>query len=259
MLLAIDAGNTNLVFALVDGGTIKTRWRIATDPRRTADEYAVWLHQLLELEGYARSDVHGVIISTVVPRALHNLEVLSNKYFHVEPLVAGRGSAAWPIKLDVDEPHNVGADRALNAIGAHAKHHGNLIVIDFGTATTFDVVDTSGAYRGGIIAPGINLSLDALVSAAAKLPRIAIEAPKDVSVVGRTTEKQMLIGVYWGYVAMIEGLVERLKREIGGDVTVVATGGLAALFDKHTDAFDAIEPDLTIQGLSLLYKEALSR
>jgi type III pantothenate kinase len=259
MLLAIDAGNTNLVFALVDGGTIKTRWRIATDPRRTADEYAVWLHQLLELEGYARGDVRGVIIGTVVPRALHNLEVLASKYFRVEPLVAGKGAAAWPIKLDVDEPHNVGADRALNAIGAHAKHQGNLIVIDFGTATTFDVVDTSGAYRGGIIAPGINLSLDALVSAAAKLPRIAIEAPKDVSVVGRTTEKQMLIGVYWGYVAMIEGLVERLKREIGGDVTVVATGGLAALFDKHTDAFDAIEPDLTIQGLSLLYKEALSR
>ena len=259
MLLAIDAGNTNLVFALVDDGTVKTRWRIATDPRRTADEYAVWLHQLLELEGYARSDVDAVIIGTVVPRALHNLEVLASKYFHVEPLVAGRGGAAWPIKLDVDEPHNVGADRALNAIGAHAKHKGNLIVIDFGTATTFDVVDASGAYRGGVIAPGINLSLDALVSAAAKLPRIAIEAPKDASVVGRTTEKQMLIGVYWGYVAMIEGLVDRLKREIGGHVSVVATGGLAALFDKHTDAFDAIEPDLTIQGLSLLYQEALSR
>jgi type III pantothenate kinase len=258
MLLAIDAGNTNLVFALCDGGEIKARWRIATDPRRTADQYAVWLHQLLELEGYARSDVDGVIIGTVVPRALHNLEVLAGKYFHVEPVIAGQGRAAWPITLDVDEPHSVGADRALNAIAAHARHPGDLIVVDFGTATTFDVVDASGAYKGGIIAPGINLSLDALVSAAARLPRIAIEAPADISVVGRTTERQMIIGIYWGYVAMIEGLTERLRAEIGRDVSVVATGGLAALFDRHTDVFDAIEPDLTIQGLSLLYQRTVS-
>jgi type III pantothenate kinase len=259
MLLAIDAGNTNLVFALVEQGEIKTRWRIATDPRRTADEYAVWLHQLLELEGYSKSDVDAVIIGTVVPRALHNLEVLSEKYFHVEPLVAGTGVAAWPLDLDVDEPQNVGADRALNAIAAHAKYPGNLVIIDFGTATTFDVVSPAGAYKGGIIAPGINLSLDALVNAAAKLPRIAIEAPADnLSVVGRTTQSQMLIGIYWGYVAMIEGLVERLRREIDGPETVIATGGLAVLFDKHTQAFDAIEPDLTIQGLRLLHEKATS-
>jgi type III pantothenate kinase len=256
MLLAVDAGNTNLVFALVDGGAIKARWRIATDPRRTADQYAVWLHQLLELEGYSKGDVTAVIIGTVVPRALHNLEVLASKYFRVEPLIAGQGRAEWPLQLDVDEPQNVGADRALNAIAAHAKHEGELIVIDFGTATTFDVVSASGAYKGGIIAPGINLSLDALVNAAAKLPRIAIEAPASESVVGRTTESQMIIGIYWGYVAMIEGLVERMKREIGAPVTVVSTGGLAALFDKHSKVFDAIEPDLTIQGLSLLYDMA---
>ena len=253
MLLAIDAGNTNIVFALVDGGTIKARWRIATDPRRTADQYAVWLHQLLELEGYPKDAVEAVIIGTVVPRALHNLEVLATKYFHSDPLIAGQGKAAWPIALDVDEPQSVGADRALNVIAAHDKHPGELIVIDFGTATTFDVVSANGAYRGGIIAPGINLSLDALVSAAAKLPRIAIEAPATGSVIGRTTESQMIIGIYWGYVAMIEGLVERLKREIGSPVTVVSTGGLATLFDQHTNVFDAIEPDLTIQGLSLLY------
>ena len=252
MLLAIDAGNTNLVFALVDGQEIKARWRIATDPRRTADEYAVWLHQLLELEGYGRGDVSRVIIGTVVPRALHNLEVLSSKYFGVKALVAGQGDAEWTIALDVADPQSVGADRALNAIAAHAKHQGDLLVIDFGTAATFDVVDFSGAYKGGIIAPGINLSLDALVSAAAKLPRIAIVAPEDKSVVGRTTETQMQIGVYWGYVAMIEGLVARLKAEIGRPVTVIATGGLAILFDKNTDAFDVIEPDLTIQGLALL-------
>ena len=253
MLLAIDAGNTNCVFALVAGGDIRARWRIATDPRRTADEYAVWLHQLLELEGFRRGDVDGVIIGTVVPRALHNLEVLARKYFRVDPLVAGKGKAEWPIALDVDEPQNVGADRALNAIAAHARHSGELIVVDFGTATTFDLVGVDGAYRGGIIAPGINLSLDALVNAAAKLPRIAIEAPKaNMSLIGKTTADQMLIGIYWGYIAMIEGLIERLKRETGMDVTVIATGGLADLFDKHTNAFNAIEPDLTIQGLALL-------
>lgn len=258
MLLAIDAGNTNVVFALVDGREIKTRWRIATDPRRTGDEYAVWLHQLLELEGYSKADVTAAIIGTVVPPATHNLEVLASKYFGVEALIAGEGKAAWPIALDVDEPQNVGADRALNAIAVHDKCPGDVIVIDFGTATTFDIVDYNGAYKGGIIAPGINLSLDALVNAAAKLPRIAIEVPEDESVIGRTTDSQMLIGIYWGYVAMMEGLVSRLKSEIGRPVRVIATGGLATLFDKQTDLFDAVEPDLTIQGLSLLYQKVAS-
>jgi type III pantothenate kinase len=255
MLLAIDAGNTNLVFALLEDGVIRARWRIATDPRRTADEYAVWLHQLLQLEGYGRDAVDAVIIGTVVPRALHNLQVLALKYFGVEARIAGQSPADWGIELDVAEPRSVGADRVLDAIAAHALHQGDLIVIDFGTATTFDMVDYSGAYKGGIIAPGINLSLDALVTAAAKLPRIAIQAPKDnLSVIGRTTEDQMHIGIYWGYVSMIEGLVDRMKAEIGRPVTVVATGGLATLFDEHTDVFDAIEPDLTIQGLALLHK-----
>jgi len=258
MLLAIDAGNTNVVFALVDGREIKTRWRIATDPRRTGDEYAVWLHQLLELEGYGKDDVSAAIIGTVVPRATHNLQVLVSKYFSVEPVITGEGRAEWPIALDVDEPQNVGADRALNVMAAHEKFPGDLIVIDFGTATTFDVVDYTGAYKGGIIAPGINLSLDALVNAAAKLPRIAIEVPENKSVIGRTTDSQMLTGIYWGYVAMMEGLVTRLKREIGRPVKVIATGGLATLFDKNTDLFDAIEPDLTIQGLSLLHQKVAS-
>ncbi len=252
MLLAIDAGNTNVVFALVDDeGQIRARWRIATDPRRTADQYAVWLHQLLAMEGFAKADVARVIIGTVVPRALHNLTVLAEKYFHQTPLVAGQ--SGWPIALDVPEPATVGADRALNAIAGHALHEGDLIIVDFGTATTFDVVDFSGAYKGGIIAPGINLSLDALVAAAARLPRIAIETPESTTVIGRTTEEQMHIGIYWGYVAMIEGLVARMKAEIGRPVNVVATGGLATLFDTHTDIFDAIEGDLTIQGLAMLY------
>ncbi|MGE4322098.1 MAG: type III pantothenate kinase [Sphingobium sp.] len=257
MLLAIDAGNTNVVFALLDGSRIRARWRIATDPRRTADEYVVWLNQLLILEGYGLGDVDAVIIATVVPRALHNLTVLSEKYFKVAPVIAGQEPAGWGIELDVAEPASVGADRVVNAIAAHHLYGGDLIVIDFGTATTFDVVDYSGAYKGGIITPGLNLSLDALVAAAAKLPRIAISRPESASVIGRTTETQMHIGVFWGYVAMMEGLVARIRTEIGRPAKVISTGGLAVLFNDNSDIFDAVAPDLTIQGLALLYERSL--
>ena len=256
MLLAVDAGNTNVVFAVIEDGKIRARWRIATDPRRTADEYAVWLSQLLQLEGLDRAGITDVIIATVVPRALHNLQVLSSKYFKTEAMIAGKGSAGWGFQLDVEEPDSLGADRALNCIAGHALYGGDLIIIDFGTATTFDVVDYRGAYKGGIIAPGINLSLDALVSAAAKLPRIAIEAPRSNSVIGLNTVDQMHIGIYWGYIAMIEGLTARLKEEVGRPSKVIATGGLAVLFEKQTQAFDAIEADLTIQGLSMLWERA---
>ena len=252
MLLAVDAGNTNVVFALFEGREIKTRWRIATDPRRTGDEYAVWLLQLMEIEGIERSAVTQMIVATVVPRARHNLDVLGEKYFGLTPLIAGEGAAGWDFPIDVDEPRSLGADRAVNAIAAHAAHPGDLIVIDFGTATTFDVVDFNGAYKGGIIAPGINLSLDALVNNTAKLPRIAIESPASDSVIGRNTEDQMLIGVFWGYVAMMEGLIARLRGEIGRPAKVVATGGLAILFDEHTEIFDHVEADLTLEGLAIL-------
>jgi type III pantothenate kinase len=256
MLLAVDAGNTNVVVALIDQGQVRTRWRIATDPRRTGDEYAVWLLQLLAIEGISRESVTGMIVSTVVPRARHNLEVLGQKYFGLTPLFAGEGAAGWDFPIDVDEPRSLGSDRAINALAAHANYPGDLIVIDFGTATTFDVVDFSGAYKGGIIAPGINLSLDALVNNTAKLPRIAIEAPRDTSVIGRNTEDQMLIGVFWGYVAMMEGLIARLRAEIGRPAKVIATGGLALLFEQHSAIFDAVHPDLTIEGLALLAGKA---
>ena len=256
MLLAIDAGNTNIVFALFEGQDIRTRWRIATDPRRTADEYAVWLVQLMEIEGVRSGQVDQVILSSVVPRAVHNLTVLSEKYFGISPLIAGEGKAQWGIEIDIDDPRSLGADRAVNAIAAHAKYPGDLIVVDFGTATTFDVVDFNGAYKGGIIAPGINLSLDALVGNTAKLPRIAIEAPRSDSVVGRNTEDQMLIGVFWGYVAMMEGLIARIRSEIGRPAKVIATGGLAILFDKHTNIFDAVDAELTLEGLALLAERA---
>lgn len=259
MLLAIDAGNTNVVFALYEGTTQKARWRIATDPRRTGDEYAVWLMQLLSIEGIGREAITSIIVSTVVPRALHNIEVLARNYFSVEPLVAGAGVADYGIDIDVDEPRSLGADRAVNAVAAHAKYPGDLIVIDFGTATTIDAVDFNGAYKGGIIAPGINLSLDALVNNTAMLPRIAIRAPDNENVIGRNTEDQMLIGVFWGYVAMMEGLIARMRAQIGRPAKVIATGGLAILFGEAAGLFDAVDADLTLDGLALLAERASAK
>ena len=252
MLLAIDAGNTNIVFAIFDGTMLKARWRIATDPRRTGDEYAVWLMQLLAIRGVDRKLIDRIIIATVVPRALHNLEILARNYFGVAPMIAGEPPVDYAIDIDVEQPRSLGADRAVNAIAAHAKYPGDLIIVDFGTATTFDAIDFNGAYKGGIIAPGLNLSLDALVGNTAKLPRIAIEVPESRSVIGRNTEHQMLIGVFWGYVAMMEGLIARMRAEIGRPAKVIATGGLAVLFDEATDIFDAVDADLTLEGLALL-------
>jgi type III pantothenate kinase len=257
MLLAVDVGNTNVVFAVMDGRQIKARWRIATDARRTGDEYAVWLTQLLALEGIPREAIENVIVSTVVPRALHNLEVLSQKYFGKTPWIAGQAPVEYGFRADVDEPRSLGADRAVNVVAAQEKYPGDKIIIDFGTATTFDVIDFAGAYKGGIIAPGINLSLDALVSAAAKLPRIAIEAPtRTQSVIGRNTEDQMHIGVFWGYVAMMEGLVGRIKAEIGRPAKVIATGGLSVLFDPYTTVFDEVDTDMMFEGLAILAERA---
>ena len=261
MLLAADVGNTNVVFALFDDdaqGTpeLKARWRIATDPRRTGDEYAVWLLQLLNIEGVAREDITRIIFASVVPRADHNLSVLAQKYFGITPLFAGQGAARWRFEIDVDQPSSLGADRALNILAAHHKYGGDIIAVDFGTATKFEAIDFNGAYKGGSIAPGINLSLDALVGKTAKLPRIAIRAPDSTSVIGRNTEDQMLIGVFWGYVAMMEGIIARMKAEIGRPAKVVATGGLAILFDEATDVFDHVDADLTIEGLAILAQQA---
>ena len=261
MLLAADVGNTNVVFALFEpdgagGFTSRARWRIATDPRRTGDEYAVWLLQLLTIEGVAREEITQLIYASVVPRADHNLTVLAQKYFGLTPTKAGEGAAAWKFEIDVDQPSTLGADRALNILAAHKKYGGDLIVIDFGTATKFEAIDFNGTYKGGSIAPGINLSLDALVGKTAKLPRIAIRAPASGSVIGRNTEDQMLIGVFWGYVAMMEGIVAKMKTEIGRPAKVIATGGLAILFNEATDIFDEVDAELTIDGLAILAQQA---
>ncbi len=253
MLLAVDAGNTNIVFAVHDGTEWRGRWRVRTDAERTSDEYAVWLLALFQHSGLKPADVTRCAIGTVVPAALYNLRRLSREWFGCEPLVA-RSALDWGFEIRVDAPHEVGADRLLNALAAHQTYGGPLIVIDFGTATTFDVVAADGGYLGGVIAPGINLSIEALHRAAARLPRIGIGRPQ--SVVGRNTVAAMQSGIYWGYVGMLEGIVARIRAEqdgeAGGPLKVIATGGLAPLFAEGTTVIETTDPDITLEGLRML-------
>lgn len=249
MLLAFDAGNTNVVAAVHDGKTWRGVWRIATDPQRTADEYAVWLTTLLALRGLKREDVTAAVVGTVVPAALYHLRHLCRDWFDVEPLIV-RSSLDWGFAIKVDNPEEVGADRLLNALAAHARYKGPLVVIDLGTATTFDVVDGEGAYLGGVIAPGINLSIEALHKAAARLPRIGMGRPQ--AVIGTNTVAAMQSGVFWGYVGLIEGLVTRIKAEFDAGLKVIATGGLAPLIAEGTMMIEHIDPDITLEGLRLL-------
>jgi type III pantothenate kinase len=249
MLLVIDAGNTNVVFAVHDGQGWAGTWRIATEPQRTSDEYAVWLVTLLQLQGIRREQVNAAVIGTVVPAALYHLRRLCRDWFFVEPLIA-RASLDWGFEIKIDNPDEVGADRLLNSLAAHRNYRGPLVVIDFGTATTFDVVDKDGAYLGGVIAPGINLSIEALHKAAARLPRIGIGRPQ--AVIGRSTIPAMQSGIYWGYVGMIEGLVARIQGEYGDHLKVIATGGLAPLLAEGTTVIEVIDPDITLDGLRML-------
>ena len=252
MLLAIDCGNTNIVFAVFDGETVRGEWRASTSVERTADELGVWLCQLLSIENLSRTDVTATIISSVVPAMQFNLKTLCRKYFNCNPLVVGDDGVKLGIKILLDRPEEVGADRLVNAIAAHDRFPGPLIVIDFGTATTFDVVDRDGNYCGGAIAPGINLSLEALHMAAAKLPRVAIGRPRQV--IGRATVPAMRSGIYWGYVGLIEGLVSRISDEMGEQPTVVATGGLAPIFMEATTCIQHLASDLTLRGLLEIYR-----
>ncbi len=251
MLLAIEQGNTNTLFAIYDGETWIAQWRAATDSSRTADEYAVWLSQLLNMAGLQFGVVTDCIISSVVPQSIFNLRNLARRYLHVEPLVIGE-NADLGIAIRIDKPSEAGADRLVNAIGAHIVYPGDLIVIDSGTATTFDVIAADGGFEGGVIAPGINLSMEALHTAAAKLPRVAIQRPQRV--VGTDTVGAMQSGVFWGYVALIEGLIARIKAERDAPLTVVATGGVASLFHGATTAIDHFDGDLTIRGLLEIHR-----
>ncbi|GGY43040.1 type III pantothenate kinase [Parvularcula lutaonensis] len=246
MLLAIDVGNTNTVFALVRDGEPLERWRSATIPERTADEYAVWLAQLLNLNGHGDlSAVTECIVSTVVPQSLFHLRNLSRRYFSVEPMVV---TADIPgVEVRIDRPSEAGADRLVGAVGGFMQYGGPLIIVDSGTATTFDIVGKDGGFEGGVIAPGIYLSQKALHEAAAQLPRIAITDPGKA--IGKTTVEALQSGVFYGYIGLIEGMISRIKSEYGEDMSVVATGGVSALFQGATHAIDHFDQDLTIRGL----------
>lgn len=260
MLLAIDAGNTNIVFALFEAERIRSRWRISTDPRRTTEEYAAWLLPLMSLEGVSVKDIESVLIASVVPRAVQSLQAVSKRYLGVEALIAGRSPVEWPISFNGIDPKFVGSDCVVNAVAAHALHGGGpLIVLDMGTATTLDLIDEKGNYKGGVIVPGVNTSLDALSSATASLPRVMFEAPPTRSVVGRTIYDQMRLGVYWGYVSMIEGLISQMRTEIGVKAKVVATGGLANLIAQNMPSIDVVDLDLTLHGLRILNDRLLAR
>ena len=250
MLLAIDCGNTNTVFSVWDGAKFRVTWRISTDHKRTADEYFVWLSSLIALTK-AEVSITEAIISSTVPRVVFNLRVLCNRYFECRPVVVGKPECRLPMQPRVDQGATVGPDRLVNTAGAFDRHGGNLIVVDFGTATTIDVVDFDGAYIGGVIAPGANFSLEALHMAAAALPHVDVAKP--LRVIGTNTVACMQSGVYWGYIGLVEGIVREVRKERPGPMKVIATGGLAALFAQGTDTFDAIEDDLTMHGLVLIH------
>jgi type III pantothenate kinase len=251
MLLAIEQGNTNTLFAIHDGYEWTAQWRSSTESSRTADEYAVWLMQLVHLQGLTLDSFKACIISSVVPQSIFNLRNLSRRYLKVEPLVIG-DNAELGVEVRIEKPSEAGADRLVNAVGGYMSHGGPLIIIDSGTATTFDVVGADGAFEGGVIAPGVNLSMQALHTAAAKLPRVAIQRPDRI--IGRDTVGAMQAGVFWGYIGLIEGLISRIKEEYGQPMKVVATGGVVSLFEGATDAIDIFDGDLTIRGMLEIYR-----
>ncbi len=252
MLLTIDVGNTNTKFAIHDGLAWRGQWRVSTDSSRTADEYAPWLAQIMGLTGLAFADIGACIISTVVPQALFNLRNLSRRYVGAEPLVVGEPGVELGIEVRIDKPSEAGADRLVNAVGGYVEYGGPAIIIDSGTATTFDIIAGDGAFEGGIILPGINLSLQALHDAAARLPRVEIRDPGRV--IGKDTVRAMQSGIYWGSIEMIEGLCRRIRAEYGKPMKTIATGGVASIFEGAFPSIDHFDQDLTSRGLLEIFK-----
>ena len=251
MLLCIDTGNTNTVFAIWDGAKFLGTWRASTEHQRTADQYFVWLTTLMEAAGLKDVTIDEVVISSTVPRVVFNLRVLCDRYFNCRPLVVGKPECLLPVPPRVDDGVKPGPDRLANAAAAFQRHGGDVVVVDFGTATNFDVVDADGAYVGGVISPGVNLSLEALALGAAALPHVDISQPEKV--IGTNTVACIQSGVFWGYSGLIEGIVARIRREYGRDMKVIGTGGLAPLFAQGDIHFDRIEDDLTIFGLTVIH------
>jgi type III pantothenate kinase len=251
MLLAIDCGNTNTVFSIWDGTEFIATWRTATEWQRTADQYYVWLSTLMNLQKID-AEITDMIISSTVPRVVWNLRVLADRYFNTRPMVVGKAECALPVDVRVDIGTAVGPDRLVNTVAGYDLYGGDLIVVDFGTATTFDVVAADGAYVGGVIAPGVNLSLEALHNAAAALPHVDISKPQRV--VGTNTVACMQSGVFWGYIGLVREICARIKDERARDMRVISTGGLAPLFQQAEALFDEYHDDLTMHGLTVIHK-----
>lgn len=252
MLLAIDVGNTNTVFAVYSGDAIVAEWRMSTDDRRTSDEYAAILFPLMEHVGINISDITAAIASFVVPAAMFPVRRFCTEYFNVSPIVVGEKSVKTGLRILIDQPQDVGADMIVNAVSAWHRHGKAMVIIDFGTATTFQVTNSKGDFIGGSIAPGINLSIEALHMAAAALPTVEVADPG--TVIGTSTVSAIQSGVFYGYIGLIEGIVSRIKASYGEEMLVIATGGLAPLFDKATPVIDVVEQDLTMHGLHLIYQ-----
>jgi len=250
MLLCIDCGNTNTVFSVWDGTRFLATYRASTEWQRTADQYYVWLSTLMEHQKLEVT-IDEVIISSTVPRVVFNLRVLCDRYFGTRPFVVGKPDCALPVPPRVDAGTSIGPDRLVNTAGAFDRHGGDLIVVDFGTATTFDVVAEDGAYVGGVIAPGVNLSLEALHQAAAALPHVDITHPQRV--IGTNTVACMQSGIYWGYVGVVREVAARIKGEYDRPMQIIGTGGLAPLFHDSNGLFDRIEDDLTMHGLTVIH------
>lgn len=250
MLLCIDCGNTNTVFSIWDGKQFLCTLRTSTHHGRTADAYFTWYSTLIRHYGI-ETDITDVIISSTVPRVVWNLRVFSDRFFGVRPLVVGKPECLLPHAPRVDLGTGVGPDRLANAAGAFDRHGGHVVVVDFGTATNFDVVAEDGAYVGGVIAPGVNLSLEALHQGAAALPHVDVSQPEKV--IGTNTVACIQSGVFWGYVGLVQGITARIKEEYGTPMTVIGTGGLAPLFAQGELLFDDIEDDLTMHGLTVIH------
>jgi type III pantothenate kinase len=251
MLLAIDIGNTNIVIGAYDGTRLLASWRIASDVQRQTDEYAVLLRGLCELRGIGLAHVRGVVLACVVPPLTETFRTLARQYLRVEPLVVEPGIRTG-VRVRVDNPREVGADRIVNALAAQQLYGTPAIVIDLGTATTFDAVSAEGDYLGGAIAPGILVALEALVGRTSRLQRIELARPK--TAIGRNTVAAMQSGLLFGYVGLVEGLIDRFQQELGGSAKVIATGGLAHLIAAETPKIQVINPELTLEGLRLIYE-----